>query len=746
MNSPGRTRIGFGALVIGAMLAFSFINGTLTLPSVYANYGNADGNGYGNGGGPYGGGCQLDAAQGNIQHVIYIQFDNLHLTRDNPNVPSDLEQMPALLNFMEQNGILFSDQQTPLISHTADDILTSLTGVYPNNLGEAVSNSYGYFNPTGTVSFASSFTYWTDKVGGTDSNYNLLTATGQNAPAPWVPFTRAGCNVGAVATADLELENVGSDLSTVFSGTQLTSAQAEASSNYYQAVADFEGIAVHCAAGSSVCSTANGGVSDVLPNEPGAYAGYNALFGNKYVAPVINNGQPMTDLSGNVISDGDGHVGFPGFDGMSAAVTLSYVAAMQEHGIPVTYAYISDAHDDPATGTAWGPGQAGYVAQLAAYNQAFATFFARLQHDGITARNTLFVITADENDHFVGALPTNPNCDGVTIPCIYPTGTGNSAGNNGLEIGEVDADLAATSSTGLLASEEGITTPFSAHFDSAPAIYIKGNPAAGASVTRIFEQGMSALTAVNPISGATDRITQDMANPTELNILHMVTADPARTPTFIDFANPDYYLYTGSSYCSTPTDYVCLDTGYAWNHGDVQPVITTTWLGMVGPGVANSGLDSVTWTDHTDIRPTMMALLGLTDDYAYDGHIITQAFANNALPNALHDPNELSEFNSLAQMYDQINAPTGQFAMSTLTISTHALASNTPGDATYTSLEAQLSSMGTQRNAIASQMNAILQADALGNGHHMDGAQAQSLITQGQGVLTQASELAALLA
>ncbi len=728
MNSKGRTTIGLSALVIGALLALSFISGTLTIPSVFADYGNGNGNG-----GQNNGGCNLDAAQGNIQHVIYIQFDNLHLTRDNPNVPSDLQQMPALLNFMEQNGILFANQQTPLISHTADDILTSLTGVYPNNLGEAVSNSYGYFNPTGTVSFASSFTYWTDKVGGTDSNYNLLTATGKNAPAPWVPFTEAGCNVGAVATADLELENVGSDINTVYGAT--SPQAAEAASNYYQAVADFEGISVHCAAGNAVCSTANGGVPDVLPNEPGGYTGYNALFGNKYVAPVINNGQPMTDLSGNVITDGNGHVGFPGFGGITASQALSYVADMQEHGVPVTYAYISDAHDNHAYPyNAYGPGEAGYVAQLAAYNQAFATFFARLQHDGITTRNTLFVITADENDHFVGGLPTPSNCDGVTIPCTYS------------QVGEVDTDLAATSSTGLLASEQGITTPFSAHFDSAPALYLQTNPSPTATITRSFERAMDDLTAVNPISGATDHITQYMANPVELNVLHMVTADPARTPTFIDFANPDYYLYTGSSYCSTPTDYVCLDTGYAWNHGDVQPVITTTWLGMAGPGVANSGLDSVTWTDHTDIRPTMMALLGLTDDYAYDGHIIAQAFANNALPQSLHDPNQLDEFNSLAQMYDQINAPTGQFGLSTLAISTHALASNTPGDATYASLEAQLTSMGTQRNTIASQMNAILQSAALGNGHHIDDGQVTSLISQGQSLLNQASELAALLA
>jgi hypothetical protein len=740
MNPHGLARLRGRSLLLLGLLAFSAfvstsgvllganaLGGAVSIPS--------DGSGLGSGPQPHAS-CQLYGPEGRLQHVIYIQFDNLHFTRDNPNVPSDLEQMPALLNFMESNGVLFSNQQTPLISHTADDILTSLTGVYPNRLGEAVANSYGYFNPSGTVSFASSFTYWTDKVGGTDSSYNLLTASGQNAPAPWVPFTRDGCNVGAVATANLELENVGSDINTVY-GPNSTQA-AEAAANYYQAVADFEGIAVHCASGSKVCSSANTGVQDLLPNEPGGYTGYNGLFGNKYVAPVINNGQPMTDLYGNVISDGNGHDGFPGFDAMTPAVTLSYVAAMQEHGIPVTYAYISDAHDDHTTGNAYAPGEAGYVAQLAAYNQAFATFFARLQHDGITSKNTLFVVTADENDHFVGGLPSPSNCDGVTIPCTYS------------QIGEVDADLAATSTTGILASEEGITTPFSAHFDSAPAIYLKGNPASTATTTRSFEQAMGDLTAVNPISGATDQITQYMADPAELNLLHMVTADPARTPTFIDFANPDYYLYTGSSYCSSPTDYVCLDSGYAWNHGDAQPVITTTWLGLVGPGVASLGVDSTPRTDHTDIRPTMMFLLGLKDDYTSDGRVLVEALDPSAMAQTMagnegSDGSGASTFLSLAQMYEQINAPTGQFGLTTLGISTHALASNTPGDATYANLENQLSSMTSQRNALASQMISLLQGAEF-NHQHIDNKQAQSLISQGQNLLNQANTLAAFLA
>src|SRR5579864_3303977 len=58
-----------------------------------------------------------------IKHVVYLQFDNVHLRRDNPNVPSDLEQMPNLLDFLTDNGTLFTNHHTPLISHTAVDIV-----------------------------------------------------------------------------------------------------------------------------------------------------------------------------------------------------------------------------------------------------------------------------------------------------------------------------------------------------------------------------------------------------------------------------------------------------------------------------------------------------------------------------------------------------------------------------------------------------------------------------------------------
>src|ERR1700742_480701 len=101
-----------------------------------------------------------------IKHVIYIQFDNVHFERDNPNVPSDLEQMPHLLNFLTKNGTLLTNSHTPLISHTSVDILTSLTGVYGDRHGVPIGNSFGYFPLPGTSAaadlFDSSFTYWTD--------------------------------------------------------------------------------------------------------------------------------------------------------------------------------------------------------------------------------------------------------------------------------------------------------------------------------------------------------------------------------------------------------------------------------------------------------------------------------------------------------------------------------------------------------------------------------------------------------
>jgi hypothetical protein len=182
---------------------------------------------FGTGDGPNS--CQL--ANG-ITHVVEIGFDNVHFFRDNPDVPSDMEMLPNLLNFLEDNGTVLSNNHTPLIAHTADDLLTTFTGLYGDRQGMPIANDYNVFNPNGTTDTAGSFAYWTDPVydtttapnPGSDTNPNMVysatppaTTTpaptpDKTTPAPWVPFTRAGCNVGAVATANMELENTSIDI------------------------------------------------------------------------------------------------------------------------------------------------------------------------------------------------------------------------------------------------------------------------------------------------------------------------------------------------------------------------------------------------------------------------------------------------------------------------------------------------------------------------------------------------------
>ena len=701
------------------------------------------------------GSCHLNSARGDIEHVIYIQFDNTHLRRDNPNVPSDLEQMPHLLNFIKSNGTLLTNDHTILISHTAGGILSSLSGLYPDRHGQTVSNSYVRTSSTGGFSFPSSFGYWTDPVSAanTPTAFNMVAPDGSNLPAPWVPFTRAGCDVGAIATANIVLENTGTgpngDITKVFGNPSAQYSEALASSAApagtaarAKAQTDFVGFAVHCAQGSGVCAT---GQNDVLPGEPNGYSGFKGLFGAQAINPFLTGqppSTPLTDLLGNPIADPFGQPGFPGFDGMSAAVSLAYVAAMQEKGIPVTYAYISDAHDFHGVSgnvhVAFGPGDAGYVAQLKAYDDAFAAFFARLAADGITQSNTLFVFTVDEGDHFAGVAKTG--CDGVTIPCVY--------GPN--EVGEINSniDLLIAHQFPALASQFlGTAAPyaFTVHGDDAPPFYLArkavmgvgGGPLAQTDpVTRDFERTVANLTAVNPYTAMTDRLMVRMADQTGMKALHMfTTGDPARNATFAFFADPNYFITDfPASTCET-----CINPLFAWNHGDIQPEIAQTWLGFVGPGVRAMGTSDL-WTDHTDVRPTMLTLLGLEEVYVHDGRSIVEPLYDWAVPQTLRAHRET--LLRLAAVYKQLNAAFGQFATDMLTASTGALTSGSAADDhVYAQTESAIADLTSERDALAAQMKTLLNAAAFG-GQAIDEQQAKQLIAQAEHLLQRAGQIA----
>ena len=357
------------------------------------------------------GASSCDLANG-VKHVVQLTFDNVHFFRDNPNVPSDLELMPNLLNFFEGNGAFLSNNHTPLIAHTADDILTTYTGLYGDRQGMPISNSFQAYNTDGangsfnTTNSAASFAYWTDPIFDTaktpspnaDTNPNMVyspvppataatpVAPNTVTPAPWVPYTRAGCNVGDVAVANAELENNSVDISKVFGANSPEEAQLAADPDSFkdQETGDYVGVAVHCAKGAALCANATAtkfgqttptksATPDLLPQEPGGYNGYQALFGHKYVAPQLGagtanltrDGHEITNASGNLVDlngnqlNGDFTTtpGFPGFGPINAAQSLAYAADMLESGVQVVNTYIADIHGNEAR-PAWPPARA----------------------------------------------------------------------------------------------------------------------------------------------------------------------------------------------------------------------------------------------------------------------------------------------------------------------------------------------------------------------------------------------------
>jgi hypothetical protein len=166
---------------------------------------------------------------------------------------------------------------------------------------------------------------------------------------------------------------------------------------------------------------------------------------------------------------------------------------------------------------------------------------------------------------------------------------------------------------------------------------------------------------------------------------------------------------------------VSVNNGFAYNHGDYAAEINTNWLGLAGPGVKNLGVDGQspssgpssagansgqvtvvnsgttgTWLDETDIRPTLMYLTGLRDDYEHDGRVVSQILSD---PNrALSAPG----VTQLAACYKQLNSSVGQFGADTLIASTNAVESTSLFDLKYRQVNQRLAGLERQRDRVAS--------------------------------------------
>jgi hypothetical protein len=169
----------------------------------------------------------------------------------------------------------------------------------------------------------------------------------------------------------------------------------------------------------------------------------------------------------------------------------------------------------------------------------------------------------------------------------------------------------------------------------------------------------------------------------------------------------------------------------------VRPDVTTTWAGYVGPGVRHIGSTGRAWTDHTDLRPTMLALLGLRDDYVHDGRAVTELLDKHATPQALRQGGRLLQ--RLGAVYKQLNAPVGRVGHDVLVASNSAL---TGSDAEYTRIEDRLAGLTARRDRIAGRIKRMLD-EATFDGVSASRREAGLLLLRAERLIRQFDALAA---
>jgi hypothetical protein len=275
---------------------------------------------------------------------------------------------------------------------------------------------------------------------------------------------------------------------------------------------------------------------------------------------------------------------------------------------------------------------------------------------------------------------------------------------------------------------------FRVHSDVAPTVFVAGYPPRAGPAVRKLERDFGAMTLLDNYNnnGAATPITEALADPVEARALHMTNADPQRTMTFTLFGNPDFF-FNASAFTPSCGANPCVSPGFAWNHGDIQEEIGNNWLGIVGPGVVSHGVDAKTWTDHTNVRPTIMALSGLKDDYVHDGRVLVETIDSKALPATLVG-NKIAL--PLAVLYEKLNAPFQQFAKDTLAISTKALMST--DESKYDSLEDQITALTKRRDYVAGKIKTAL-GRATFSGKAINPKLAAKWLTAGQKLLADAA-------
>ena len=194
----------------------------------------------------------------------------------------------------------------------------------------------------------------------------------------------------------------------------------------------------------------------------------------------------------------------------------------------------------------------------------------------------------------------------------------------------------------------------------------------------------------------------------------LFSSDQDRTAGLVGFAAVDNFIQTSALISATntsscnrfpsATDTTCLSNGFLWLHGNYSPDIVDTWAAMIGPGVKHLGVDNDTWTDQTDLRPTLMTLVCLEDNYLHQGRALIEDLDTSALPSGIAQNDRLLY---LMRIFKRVNAPVNDFGRGAILLSTQAIKSS---DSAYAAIERKLTDLVNKRDALAVSVQAELGA------------------------------------
>jgi len=131
---------------------------------------------------------------------------------------------------------------------------------------------------------------------------------------------------------------------------------------------------------------------------------------------------------------------------------------------------------------------------------------------------------------------------------------------------------------------------------------------------------------------------------------------------------------------------------------------------MVGPGVKSLGLSSAVWSDHVDVRPTILALAGIAGDYVHDGRALIEFILPERLPAAV--TSNADDLIRLGALYKEIDAPFQDLGLDLLNVSTRALKGN---DVQYKVVENGIVSLTKERDDLAGRIRSALDAAVFQN-------------------------------